>query len=442
MLNVSVRPHITRRGIQIALGLLWSLDGLLQFQPAMLTRRFATQVIAPAGQGQPAFVSGPVREAARIILLHPAAMGVGFGLVQLALGLGILCARTARWALAASAAWALSVWYLGEGLGGLFGNHASMLTGAPGAALVYAILALAVRPRRVHGVEVQRPSRWATIAWAVLWLGGAVLELLPGMDTNASISMSLAMNASGVPGWFAAIDNRLSALVPYTGVSIVVDLVVLQAFAGLGVFRARRARMAALIVGMSLSLAYWIAGQDMGQFWSGMATDPNTAPLLVLLGVAAGGSAPWREAALVLPDGYLQVDDADAAVAAAALVAASNGMPLPGLAEVEELIQSETIAPDGQFLRAGQGSAGTCQRREQRVARSLGRSRLAGPGARRDRGLPGRRGQPSARTGPLPRGRRPARPGGGAEQPRRTAGLFPSRPPGPRPPRAGADHRP
>lgn len=55
------RPRITRRGIQVTLGLLWILDGFLQFQPAMLTSKFATQVIAPAGQGQPAFrlLAGP-----------------------------------------------------------------------------------------------------------------------------------------------------------------------------------------------------------------------------------------------------------------------------------------------------------------------------------------------------------------------------------------------
>jgi uncharacterized protein YjeT (DUF2065 family) len=294
-LNVLIGRDVTRRGIQIALGLLWILDGLLQFQPAMLTRKFATQVIAPAGQGQPLFVSGPVREAARIILLHPAAMDVGFGLVQLALGAGILWPRTTRWALTASAAWALSVWYLGEGLGGLFGSDASLLTGAPGAALVYAILALAVQPRGAHAVHGQRPSRWATMAWAALWLGGAVLEFLPGRNTNHSISMSLAMNASSAPGWFAVIDNRLAALVPHVSVSIVVDLVVLQAFAGLGVFMARRARMAALILGMSLSLSYWIVGQNMGQLWSGFATDPSTAPLMILLAVAVAGCAPWRE---------------------------------------------------------------------------------------------------------------------------------------------------
>jgi uncharacterized membrane protein YphA (DoxX/SURF4 family) len=125
------------------------------------------------------------------------------------------------------------------------------------------------------------------------WLGGAVLQLLPGVDTNASISMVLAMNASGAPAWFAVIDNHLSALVPAYGASIVIDLVVLQAFAGLGVLMGRRARLAAVTVGIGLSLAYWVTGQNMGQFWSGIATDPNAAPLLVLLGVTVLGSAPW-----------------------------------------------------------------------------------------------------------------------------------------------------
>ena len=289
-------PRVTRRGIQIALGLVWTVDGLLQFQPAMFTRRFATQVIAPAAAGQPVFVSGPVNEAARIILHQPAVMDLGFGLIQVALGVGIMYPRTARWALRASVAWALAVWYLGEGLGGLFGGGASLLTGAPGAAVLYAVLALTVAPRQGEDAEAQRPARWAAVAWAVLWLGGAVLQVVPGSDTNASISMSLAMNASGAPAWFAALDNRLSALVPYTGVSIVADLVVLQAFAGFAALTARRrTRLAAVTVGIGLALAYWVAGQGIGQFWSGISTDPNAGPLIVLLGGSVLGSVPRRQ---------------------------------------------------------------------------------------------------------------------------------------------------
>jgi hypothetical protein len=289
------RPRVTRRGIQITLGWLWILDGLLQFQPAMLTRKFATQVIMPAGDGQPVFVSAPVGEVARIILHQPAVMDVFFGLIQVAIGVGMLHTRTVRYALATSVVWASLVWYLGEGLGGLFGGDASLLTGAPGSALVYAVLAIAVWPRH-RNAEDQRPAQWTAAAWAVLWVGGAVLQVLPRRDINASISMSLAMNASGAPAWAAAIDNHLSALLPGNGVAIAVDLVVLQILIGLGVLMAGRARFAAIVVGIAVSLVYWVAGQDMGGFWSGVATDPNTAPLIVLLGVAALGSAPLGSA--------------------------------------------------------------------------------------------------------------------------------------------------
>jgi hypothetical protein len=213
------------------------------------------------------------------------------------LGAGILYARTARRALAASVVWALLVWYLGEGLGGLAGGSSSLLTGAPGAALLYAVLALVASPLHDGATAADRPPRWTAVAWAAVWLGGAVLQLLPGRDTNVSIGMSLAMNASGAPSWLASIDAHLAALVPASGVSIVADLVVLQAFVGIGALRAPRVRLVAVVVGCGLSLAYWVVGQGMGLPWSGLATDPGTAPLLVLLGFAVLGSVPWRRAA-------------------------------------------------------------------------------------------------------------------------------------------------
>jgi hypothetical protein len=287
--------RVTRRGIQITLGLLWMLDGFLQFQPAMFTRQFATQVIAPAAQGQPAFVSWPVHEAARIIGYQPTLADLSFGLIQLALGLGILHPRTVRWSLPASVVWALSVWYLGEGLGGLLGDGASLVTGAPGSALMYAVVAMAVLPRPGSQAGAQRPAWWAASAWVALWLGGTLLQVLPGRDTNASISMVLTMNASDAPTWLAAVDKHLSALVPRSGVSIVVDLVVLQALAGIGLLLGRRLRRSAVLLGIGLSLVYWVAGQGAGQFWSGITTDPNTAPLMMLLGVTILGAAPWRQ---------------------------------------------------------------------------------------------------------------------------------------------------
>jgi hypothetical protein len=135
------------------------------------------------------------------------------------------------------------------------------------------------------------------VAWAATWLGGAVLQLLPGSDTNASLSMALSMNASGAPGWLAGLDNHLAAWAPWAGVSLVLDLVLLQAAVGLGALAGRRTRRAAVLGGIIVSLAFWVLGQGLGQFWSGISTDPDTAPLLILLGVTVLGAAPWRPAA-------------------------------------------------------------------------------------------------------------------------------------------------
>jgi hypothetical protein len=71
----------------------------------------------------------------------------------------------------------------------------------------------------------------------------SILQLLPGSDTNASLSM----NASDAPGWPAILDNHLAAWVPWDGVSLILDLVLLQAAIGLGVLAGRRTRRAAVL---------------------------------------------------------------------------------------------------------------------------------------------------------------------------------------------------
>jgi len=140
------RCSVGRRGLQVALGVLWLLDGALQLQPALVTDRFAREVLAPAATGQPGWVSWPVLHAAQWIGAHAVVAGLSFAVVQLAIGAGLLVRRTVRPALVLSVAWALGVWIVGEGLGGIAGGTASLVTGAPGAALLYAGLALAAWP--------------------------------------------------------------------------------------------------------------------------------------------------------------------------------------------------------------------------------------------------------------------------------------------------------
>jgi hypothetical protein len=274
--------HITRRDLQVGLGVLWLLDGALQAQPFMFTRSFAAQLIAATGQGQPGVVSGPVHLASVIIAAHPFAWNLFFAGVQVLLGVGLLVRRSARVTLIASIGWALGVWYLGEGLSGLAGGHASLLTGAPGSALLYAVIAAAAWPR---GRADQAPARWLVWAWALVWVGGAVLQLLPGQNTGQDLSSLLTTAAGQGPHSLAGFDTSAANLVSRNGALAVYGLAAAEILVGVGAL-VRRTRAWALVIGLLLIIAIWAIGQGLGLLFSGQATDPNSGPLIAMMAVA------------------------------------------------------------------------------------------------------------------------------------------------------------
>jgi len=276
------RHSVTRRDLQVALGVLWLLDGVLQAQPFMFTHGFATQLIAGVGQGQPGFVSGPVHLGSVLIAANPVLWNALFAAIQVLLGIGLLLGRTARYTLAASIGWALGIWYLGEGLSGMASGHASVLTGAPGSALLYALLGAAAWPR--GGTSDHAPSSWLVPAWAVLWIGAAIFELLPGQNTGPGLASLLTSSASAAPHWLARIDTSLATWASRNGPLAVSALAAIPFLVGLGAL-SRKTRPWAVTTGLVLSIAIWVVGQDLGQLYSGQATDPNSAPLIALMAV-------------------------------------------------------------------------------------------------------------------------------------------------------------
>jgi hypothetical protein len=275
------RHPITRRDLQIALGLLWLLDAALQAQPFMFTRGFATQVIAHGGEGQPGIVSAPVHLATDIIAANPVPWNLLFAATQLLIAIGLLARRTARLALAASIGWALGLWYLGEGLSGMASGHASLITGAPGSALLYAVLAAAAWPSRT---SEQAPASWLAPAWALLWVGAALLQLLPGQNTGPALASSLTAGAEGAPHWLSQLDTALGKWASQNGTLAVSALAATELLIGAAAL-SRRTRIFALAAGLVLSIAIWFTGQDLGQLYSGQATDPNSAPLIALMAI-------------------------------------------------------------------------------------------------------------------------------------------------------------
>jgi len=283
---------ITRRGVQISLGALWILDGALQLQPAMLTERFARGVIAGASVGQPSPVRWLVSAAASVMSAAPVAFDVCVGAIQILLGVALLVRKSARLGLGLSVLWSGGVWAFGEGFGGIFGPGATILSGAPGAALFYAVLALSAWPPRDRRADATRPASWLPLAWAATWGGFALLELLPGRGSGTAISASLTSNLSGLPPRFVDAAHALAGLVRHEGSGPGLVLVLVFLLVALAGLRPGVSRVSAGLIGAAVAIVTWALAEGFGGIATGLATDPNTGPLLILLAATVCSAAP------------------------------------------------------------------------------------------------------------------------------------------------------
>ena len=135
----------TRRALQLGLAAIWLLDGVLQYQSFMYTKAFG-QMLAGTAAGNPSVIARPITWDATLVEHHLVLINTIFATIQILIGLGIAFRPTVRIALAASIAWAIGVWWFGEGLGGILNGVASPLNGAPGAVIIYALLAVLLWP--------------------------------------------------------------------------------------------------------------------------------------------------------------------------------------------------------------------------------------------------------------------------------------------------------
>jgi hypothetical protein len=293
-----VQPIPLTRALQLALAGLWLLDGILQCQPFMFTSGFLRQIIEPAAQGQPWLIRTSILGPAHFVSHHEAAFNAVFATVQLLLGYGILVRRTTKIGLVASISWALGVWWFGEGGGVLATGHAMLLTGAPGAALLYAVLAVLAWPEPEdtrEGVARRALNRGLTarVAWALLWLGGAALSLLPVNLTSDGIHDAFAAGSNGEPPPISTINSLLAQASGGHGLTIGVGLAVLQALAGVGVFLRWWPRLF-IVLGAVLAVVFWLTAEALGGIPTGQATDPNTGPVLLVLALAVSASFSGR----------------------------------------------------------------------------------------------------------------------------------------------------
>ena len=282
-------PAETRRLLQLVLAAIWLLDGLLQLQPFMFTKQFATQIIDPTAQGNPHAVAHSITWAAGIIEHHPVGTNAAFAAIQLLLGLGIACRPTVRAALAASVGWSLAVWWFGEGLGGVLTGGASPLSGAPGGVILYALLAVLLWPTDREGpFPVARPVGVAAARglWLLLWGSLVFFTLQSGNTGSQDMNAMIAGMADGQPDWLGAIIKHSASLVAHRGLAASIVLAVVLALVAVAVFLPSRLWRALIVLALVLSAVIWVVGEAVGGVFGGQGTDPNSGPLLALIALA------------------------------------------------------------------------------------------------------------------------------------------------------------
>ncbi|HEX6108353.1 MAG TPA: hypothetical protein VFZ02_02985, partial [Ktedonobacteraceae bacterium] len=233
------------------------------------------------------------------------------------LGICIVVGYRLKAVLIISVIWSLIVWYAGEGMGLLLTGQATSLAGAPGAVLLYAILALALYPHKKPQValtcaERQIPAQGLLIAntyllsrnhlrWALagFWLLAALLQFQPYWWQPEHISQ--AIQGVEVPGtlsgvlvssslhWFAEVASGRETLI-----NLFLILLSLGLALGLIVVKKDRWLRSLLLLSILFSLLIWWATEAFGMVFTGMATDVNSGPLLILVALAC-----WPAARLV-----------------------------------------------------------------------------------------------------------------------------------------------
>jgi hypothetical protein len=310
-----------RRALQLALAGLWLLDGVLQYQPAMFTQAFP-RMLAEGAAGNPAVIARPIIWDATLVGHHLVLLNTVFAAIQLLLGLGIAFRPTVRLALAASVAWALAVWWLGEGLGGVLSGAADPRDSGPGAVIIYALIAVllwpAGRPFPAPFTAARAVGlRTARVLWVVFWLSQAYFVLTPQNRAPQAASALIAGMESGEPGWLAGLMRGAASLVAGQGLAVSIVLAAAFLLIAPGVFLPVRAARATLVLAIVFAATTWLFVQALGGLLASGATDPESGPLLALLALTYWPAASAGDADT----------PADAATAADADTHADAGTP-------------------------------------------------------------------------------------------------------------------
>lgn len=294
---------LSRKALQRLLGVLWLIDGLLQLQPQMFTMNMVNGIMKPMLNGQPGLFEPSLQFIVTQTTLHLTAVNLLIAIVQVCLGLGFLLLpdRWVKWFVFASIVWAFIVWYGGEGMSMLLTGQASILTGTPGAVLLYPLLGLAVYPRKKSTAPSEGATRKAGddgllsrkyLRWVLagFWCFAALLQLQPNWWQPGQISQAIGamvgqggLNSVLVDPVLQQVSNATANIEIPLNIALIVVFLALGI--GLAVVKEEQLRPF-LIASIVASVVFWYLSEAFGMILTGMATDFNSGLLVVIMALA------------------------------------------------------------------------------------------------------------------------------------------------------------
>ena len=276
------------------LGILWLIDAVLQVQPQMFTSNMINSVLLPTLSAQPTPVAASLHVIILTITQHLVFFNLLIAIVQAEIGLFLIAGLWVRETVILSIVWSLIVWYGGEGMNMLLTGQASVLTGAPGAVLLYPLLGLLIYPRRTSSPANRADSLLSRVhfRWVLagFWIFAALLQLQPFWWQRAQIAQVIG-SMTGMGKLNAVLIDPV--LIPLTRLVIPFEvplnsaLIVIFLGLGIGLALVKSEWLRPLLVlSILLSLLIWWAAQGFGMIFTGLATDFNSGLLIVLMTLA------------------------------------------------------------------------------------------------------------------------------------------------------------
>ena len=115
--------------MRIAFGVIWLIDGVLEWQPADFHNFL--QLITAMSQGQPAPLGAVISAGQAVVAINPTLANGLLAALETAVGLSLITNTLSRWALRISVLLAALIWVFGQGLGMVFMAGATDVQSGP-----------------------------------------------------------------------------------------------------------------------------------------------------------------------------------------------------------------------------------------------------------------------------------------------------------------------